>query len=359
MKKFSILLLRITGILSALVIIMLVTAGILLNTDSMQNKLLQYALGFLREDLQTEVKISHVNVNVLKQHVNLCGLDVRDQKGRRMLEVERLSVGFSLPALFRREVVVTGAHLSGLKAFLRKEASDSVANYQFLIEALKSHKTKKDHDKERKRHHVGFDVARATVDIDSLCYMTDNGRPRRNVAKPHHGAFDTGHLDLAASMRVKLKNINEHGFSAQVRDFKGTDKGSGLNVTHLQLEARMSNDSLWVSDLLIQLPHTRLSIPDGVLQIPKESAHHPLRYRASNVEASTQLRDIAQPFAPVLKNFKIPILSIVPSLAMTAACISTRCVSPPTIAVCISRRKATSPICAASNVRRSILTSAR
>ena len=52
--------------IGTLITLMVMTA-VLLNTDSVQNKLLQYLVDKLKDDLRTEVSIEHVNVDVWHQ----------------------------------------------------------------------------------------------------------------------------------------------------------------------------------------------------------------------------------------------------------------------------------------------------
>lgn len=52
--------------IGTLITLMVVTA-VLLNTDRVQNKLLQYLVDKLKDDLRTEVSIEHVNVDVWYQ----------------------------------------------------------------------------------------------------------------------------------------------------------------------------------------------------------------------------------------------------------------------------------------------------
>ena len=52
--------------IGTLIALMVVTA-VLLNTDRVQNKLLQYLVDKLKDDLRTEVSIEHVNVDVWYQ----------------------------------------------------------------------------------------------------------------------------------------------------------------------------------------------------------------------------------------------------------------------------------------------------
>ncbi len=167
-------------------------------------------------------------------------------------------------------------------------------------------------------------MEKATIGIDSLCYTTDNGRPRRNAGKPHHGAFDAGHLDVCAAMTLCLTINNEDSVSAaspsafrvSITDFHAVDRGSGLQVDSLHLNADIGKDSLLLSDVELCLPHSTISFAAATLvgtrrvasATVSDSVSAPmLHYHVPEFTATTQIRDIACPFAPVLKNFTTPL----------------------------------------------------
>ncbi len=305
--------LKVLAIVLAAVIILLVTAAILLNTDTVQNWLMQRAVGALKEELQTEVRIGHISVSMLKGRLSLKDVEIEDRQQRKMLQMDKLAVALDISALLNHEVVVTKTDISGLKATLCKPASptDSTANYQFLVEVLKSHKAPKPNETQKpdedKKLPIVFRINSATIGIDSLCYKTDNGQPRRNTDKPHRGAFDAGHLDVCAALTLKLEHITNNGLYAILSDFRAIDRGSGLQVDTLQLQANITKDSIWLNNVEIRLPHTRLSFAEGQVVLPDTTAGRSLSYHVPKLNATTQLRDIAQPFAPVLKDFTTPL----------------------------------------------------
>ena len=477
MKKGLRILLKTSVITICTLIVLMVVAAILLNTDSMQNKIMQYAVGALKEDLKTEVSIGHVSVDVRKQHVNLHKLTVDDRSGRKMLQMENLAVGFDLHALLHKEIVVTKAQIDGLKAFLYKQAPDSTANYQFLIDAFKSKKSEQDSMSTTKKHPLKYKLGRATIDIDTLCYITDNGQPvqdannpngkffdaghlnlqagmlihlkdidndqfkaelsrcyiknkgvgkkeakihlaanvtykakdatididtleyftnngqprqdlnkpyskfidpghlnlqagmrihlkdfskdqfkaelsrchvknhgsgkkvakihlagkvnykakkasididtlgyvtnnglpRRNTGKPRRGAFDAGHLNLLLKAHVDLSNIDKEGFDVTVTNCSGVDSDSGLKLTGLQLKGKKTNEHLQLSNIVIRLPKTKLTMASADIMLPKKSIGRKLSYHTPMLKGTTQLKDISQAFAPTLKDFVVPL----------------------------------------------------
>ena len=123
-------------IVVVLVVVLLGIAALLLNTQSVQDDLAQYATEQLELKLGTRVKIGHASVKVFTQKVSLEGLEVEDQQHRKMLELGRLLVDVDLLKLISRELEVEEVLLDDVKARLYKP-KDGPANYQFLIDAFK------------------------------------------------------------------------------------------------------------------------------------------------------------------------------------------------------------------------------
>lgn len=310
MKQKILTSLRIASITLAVFIVLLLIGTFLLNTDKVQNWIAQYAIEQLKTQLATEVRLNHASVSLLQQQIHLDGLEIDDRQGRKMIQMERMGVGLSFWELIRRNVVINDARVVGLRAHLCKPASatDSTGNYQFIIEAMKSRQqqagasTSKGHQRP-----ISFHVKRAVIEVDNLCYTTDNGRPRRNTGKPHRGAFDAGHLNLRAAARISIDYHFGKGLHATLNNGRLNDPDSGLDIRNIDLLADFSQDSLQLTDIRIALPHTTLSIPQATFHLPSTDSGQALKYNAPTVTGLTQLRDIARPFAPTLKNFKQPL----------------------------------------------------
>ena len=137
-------------IVVVLVVVLLGIAALLLNTQSVQDDLAQYATEQLELKLGTRVKIGHASVKVFTQKVSLEGLEVEDQQHRKMLELGRLLVDVDLLKLISRELEVEEVLLDDVKARLYKP-KDGPANYQFLIDAFKKDPKKQ---KPKTEHHL-------------------------------------------------------------------------------------------------------------------------------------------------------------------------------------------------------------
>jgi hypothetical protein len=148
-KSVSITLKVIGGIIG-FILLLLVVAAILLNTQAVQDKLLGIATEKLEEKLQTKVKIDEASINVFNQDVNLKGLEIEDLQHRKMLALDKLSLDIDVMKLLANTLVISKADIEGVRARLYKP-EDGPANYQFIIDAFKSDKPKKKQDEDKQK----------------------------------------------------------------------------------------------------------------------------------------------------------------------------------------------------------------
>ena len=381
MKRFLILTMKIlAGLLAAIVALLAIAFGAF-HTDVVQERLVQKSTELLSDYLQTSVRIEKATVSFIDQGVRLYGVEIDDQQQRKMFQMEELGVDLKLLPLLRKEVSISQAKIRGLEARLYKPAtdSDSVANFQFVVDAFKSKKkpqrdslatdstqkkkpmtidvrnlsledikvcyndtmkaelgslrykknskgvqTAEVHDlttsfvKHTKKGpvdtRVSVGVVSATdgdgkrlVTIDNLIYQTDNHQPRKNTGKPKRGAFDVGHFDVLAQLNIQIDSIGKDTLVAQVTNGMASDRGSGLLLTELHLKVNANKRTAHLSDILVKMAHTSLNIASADIQLPSKKEQRPLAISTSQIKGRVLLKDIAQPFAPVLKKFSLPL----------------------------------------------------
>lgn len=380
MKKKLFLLLKILGGTLGVIVLLLVTAAVLLNTESVQKKLLDYATEQLEEKLQTKVKISEMSVNVFTQDFNMKGLEVEDQQHRKMLELELLSVSVDISDLVtHNKLVISKANMEGVKARLFKP-EDGPANYQFIIDAFKSDKSK---DKTKKKQEQKQDAKKepfkldidqlslarieaqyndnhislgkvtfkkgwfgklegklselqgkwelqmkkgphtATfslgtlelsggeekhhVQIDGLRFALDNHLPRKNANKPKRGFFDVGHLDITANLKLDINHIGKDTLNATLTQFVARDSVTGFDVKDLHFTVGATKEKAHLKNITVQQGSTVLTFDSATIVLPSKKEGRKFAFQTSVIKGRTELRDISRPFAPVLKDFKMPL----------------------------------------------------
>lgn len=379
MKKIILRIVKTVVIIALLFVVLVVGAVGLLNTASVQDKIVTYATEMLQEELQTKVSIDSIRIGFFSDDIRLYRLLVEDQQQRPMLQLEQLGVEIKMmPLVLNREVILEEVKVKGLHAKLYKD-SDSIANYQFVIDAFKPAKkkeVKKEEAKEPKKK-FSFDISKlviedvdliyndqhaslgslrlhknllgrfsgkveniegswsrkkkrapVTVDnhlridaltfeedgdgkrhisIDSVHWTTNNHLPHKRVAKPKRGWFDDGHIKMVAHLKAELTHADKDSIVGRLTECDVNDLASGLHVTDLHLRFHKGAENLTVSDAVICMKNTKLTFAKGEFQLPSKKKGRPFLFHTTPITGTTLLTDISHPFAPALKNFRLPL----------------------------------------------------
>ena len=87
--------------------------------------------------------------------------------------------------------------------------------------------------------------------LDSLNYMTDNHRPRKNHHKPKHGAFDVGHLNVNLHLEADISYMDKDSIVATVEG-RASDKVTGIDLRKLDMRLSATKRQIDLSDVVIQ-----------------------------------------------------------------------------------------------------------
>lgn len=361
---------RIAGWTVAIVVAVVVILSAIANSSYVEDKLIGLAQDALSKQLNTEVKIDHISLNLLAQHASVYGVTMKDQEQRDMVKIKEIWANLRLSSLLTGKVALRSVKVDDLSLLILKP-DDGPANYQFLIDGSKQKPKQKkqkkggglkvdvngavvnnihinynhepydisqvvyhhlygkhsvtinhliaDWKKYTRKGIVGWnldsgqltvnisDDGKKSVDIKDLNIRCDNHRPRRNTGKPHHGAFDGGHLDVTANLSVDILNIGKDTITARLVRGCATDTVAGIDLTELKSDIAVVGKKVYFTDAVVQQVTTRLDIPKAELTLPSKKDSTTLSYKADTIYGRAILKDIAKPFAPVLKNFSIPL----------------------------------------------------
>ena len=141
MKKVLKWTMRIACILVGLVFSLLVVAFFVVNSAAFQEKLLRQTTDILKDKLQTDVQIDSVSIDLLTLDAKLYRLCVEDRQQRKMFQVDYLQADVDIWPLLNHVFRISEAKVKGLRAELHHvphDSIDSIANYQFVIDAFKA-----------------------------------------------------------------------------------------------------------------------------------------------------------------------------------------------------------------------------
>lgn len=304
MRRYACIALKTLGGLALLLVTLVVVTAILLNTSMVQNRLLHYSTELLQDKLQTKVRIDSISINLLGNDVFLKGVDIEDRQGRKMLQADRLALDIDMMELFKRRINISKADFDGVRVQLHCPR-DSAANYQFMLDAMKHDKPGQGQGKSGKKHELVFDVK--ALRLHNFHLTLDNHRPRKNVGKPHRGAFDAGHLDVTAHLELTLKRTGQDTHHLTLKKFECVDSVAGIHIKDLHFDAIVQKEKAQLQHVVIQHENTVLQFDSATIVLPSKKENRKLAYQTSLISGKTLLKDISKPFAPALAHFSVPL----------------------------------------------------
>lgn len=345
--------------------VLLIVAALLLNCGPVQNWLMGRALTVLSDKLGTHVALEKVSIDLLTQDVCLHELAIDDLQGRQLLQAGELRADVDVRRLMDGEVRVTDAILTDVNARVVRSDSDSVANYQFLVDALKPGEedtggTKFTVDVDRVKvervkvfynadslwlgkldcrlhgtdlptlrgEDLGYSWARVNrkgimvdrsvavgtihlddgkLDLDGVRFVTNNHRPRKNACKPHRGFFDVDHLDLTASLRMIIDHAAADSVHAVLEHLEARDTVTGIDLREVRCTVAATPRRVTATDIYVRQGDTEVNVGRGVFTLPDSETGAKLGYQTSTITVKAILKDISRPFAPILKGFTLPL----------------------------------------------------
>ena len=416
MNKWLRRILKTTGGIAVGAVVLLGGATLLLNTESVQNKILKKAVALLSQKLETEVEIDSISISALTQEISLYGIEIEDREEREMLKVGKISVNLELIRLLQHKIVIEKAEIAHAKALLLKPSKEEPANYQFVIDAFKKPKEQKSPEKQAKKSKMDLDISALalkdihvkhneldiflgeatynkgwitdqTIEVDSITlvcdttfkaglkpysaslghlrldgdlkelvfkvdaynlayqwkslwkkrnimvdnqagighltvqanrgrysatvkqahYKNDNHLPRKNAGRPKRGFFDAKHLDVIADFHVVLDSIGKERITGHLNEFQAKDSVTGIDIRNLQTKFAYTKERISLRDITVQQKSTVLNVSSGEIVLPDKKEGREFSYATGLITGKAYLKDISRTFAPVLKNFSLPL----------------------------------------------------
>ena len=145
------------------------------------------------------------------------------------------------------------------------------------------------------------------VEVDGLHFALDNHLPRKNTGKPNRGWFDVGHIDVVANLQLTINHIGKDSVNATLTKFVAKDSLTGFNVKDLHFTVGATKQRACLSDVVVQQENTVLQFDSATVVLPSKKEGRRFSFQTSLIKGKTLLKDISRPFAPVLKDFKMPL----------------------------------------------------
>ena len=320
-------------IMAVIIAILVLTTLIIANSSFVQNKLVGLATDALSKELNTEVKIDRVRLNLLNMSAGIEGIKLKDQQQRDMLKVKKIWGRLQVMALLKREILLRKCEVDSIDALLIKpkdhvkyndedyELGQAFYNHWRGKHTITVHHLKLNWQKQTKKALVKWyldsgtltasisekENGKARVDIKGLELKSDCDLPRRNFGKPKHGAFDDRHFNLQADLGIDILHTGKDSVLLKLTNGCVKDTIGGIDLTELKSDISICGKRLTFSNAVVQQVTTRLDIPKAEFLLPDKEKGTSLSFHADSVKGRVMLKDISQPFAPVLHNFSIPL----------------------------------------------------
>jgi hypothetical protein len=145
------------------------------------------------------------------------------------------------------------------------------------------------------------------LNLGQVHFATDNHKPRKNHDRPKRGFFDVDHLDVDAQMDLTLDYISEDSLHAVMNHMEAKDSVTGFNLKKMHFDAGIMKERVHLQHIMIQQETTVLKFDSANVVLPSKKLGRKFSFETSRIKGQAQLRDISRPFAPVLKNFTMPL----------------------------------------------------
>ena len=231
---YSVLKILVRSVMAVILLVFLLVGSLLmaLSTDWGQEILYEYTFRTLQTTLNTRLAVKEVKADVLRGRIMLHGFELDDRAGVRMLKVDSVGTQLGLNKIFDREITIRGLYMKGASMYMYKNRPDSAANYQFVLDALKSKsaENKRKKAKEKKKKEPFF---RISADMAKLLIQRTNFK-MDILSAPRRGkdTLDANHIDIRNLSFSLEGNIQKEYLSDVVlKDFHVAEKNSGAVFT--------------------------------------------------------------------------------------------------------------------------------
>ncbi|MCB0396817.1 MAG: translocation/assembly module TamB [Flavobacteriales bacterium] len=273
--------------------VLLLTCGYgAIRSPYVQTKVVQWIAGKLSKKWNTNVSIQGFDLTFFSGFV-LEGLYVEDQKGDTLLYVESISAGIQGVSRKEKLIRLESLRLKRPVIHLHKYDTDSVLNFQFILDSLAS----KDTTKKSK----GWGVT-------CPAYYLENGALsfRNHHAEISGDGFQPNNLRVSKlNLGLEDLNVTEDTITARIA-FASLREASGITLDYLYTDVRYDPTRL-------TLDHTELRTPSSMLKFQGElsyktpadlaSFNNNVRFKAAFEPSRLELGDIAW-FAAPLKGIR-------------------------------------------------------
>ena len=244
--------LNIIRISVSVIIIILTTIPILLQSSKIQRIISDRVVSELTELLHTKVTIGKINYKLFNA-IDIHDLYVEDLNQDTLIYTKNVEAHFSFWKFFNGKILFKSVEFNELCANLKIDTA-GVSNLDFVINAF-SKSSKNDSAK------VEYKIERFQLKNSTFRYANDKYYKvlPTNVFNANRMEFTDLNIDLS------LNDLKKDTLSAEINSFNATEK-SGLIIRNISTQIFASNKAVSIPSLNLQLPASRLLLEDVTLK---------------------------------------------------------------------------------------------
>lgn len=193
-----------------------------ITTDSGQVWTKNMLIAELSNMLQTKVRVDRIILHIENGNMHFYGFEMCDHDSIPMLIVDTLEASFDIKQLIKRQVVIKGVKLTGAHAMLYKTQRDTLANYQFVLDAFK--KENKNADAKAKHNR------KAAIDLDL----------RQAEFKGLNISWNIHSERIKGGDTLDVNHLSIYGLSARLNGKIHADKTADVTLTNIHARERKS-----------------------------------------------------------------------------------------------------------------------
>lgn len=216
----------------------------LLNVPAVQHIIGNEVSSALSKKFGTKVVVGRVDMGIMNRIIIEDAL-MYDQKGKRMIQVTRLSAKFDIIPLTSGKISISSAQLFGFHCIFYKKDEMAKANYQFVLDSLASKDT--------------TSKSNINLRINYMLIRHGNIKYDRYDVPETKFLFNTSHLDVNdLSAHIILKRLKNDSINVSIKRFS-FNEASGLKIRQLSAKLKANLNYCQLSDFRLKMPQTVIS----------------------------------------------------------------------------------------------------
>lgn len=267
---------------------------LLLNIPYVQQQISALVSKELSAVLGSNLTIGRINMGLLNRII-VDDFLLKDQAGKEMLKVARLSAKFDFLPLFSGKISINNVQLFGFNINLEKHTPEAKPNFQFVLDALASKETVKE------KNNLIFRINSLLIRRGKVSYdvLSEKETP---------GKFNPQHIRLRNIIaNISLKALQSDSINAAIKRMSIEEEHSGFELKKINLKVIANNQQMKIENFTIELPHTSLAMDTIRMDYDSLGAFNnfanEVRFSFRMLPSQISLQDLSA-FVPAFSSFK-------------------------------------------------------